>query len=86
MSQIETWQKLPYNFEAVPQIQSVIKSTEILDEKQAYNESLICEDRQGRTPAMRGEIVASPNNTVINLDLNLTKEQLELAEKCHHEW
>merc|ERR1711862_738057 len=29
---------------------------------------------------------ASPNNTVINLDLNLTKEQLELAEKCHHEW
>ena len=86
IEQIQMWKLIPYQFEKVSSIQAAIMSTEVIDENKAYAESLICEDRDGKTAAMRGEVVASPNNTVINLDLNLTREQLELAEKVHHQW
>lgn len=86
IEQIQHYQRTPYNFERVPAIQKVIMTTEVWDDIQAYNESLICEDREGKTPAMRGEIVAEHNDTIVNMDLNLTPEQLELAEKTRNKW
>ena len=86
LEQIRQHQVTPYSFERVQEVQNAILSAEVWDEVKAYNESLICEDRQGRTPAMRGEIVECYNDTVINLDLNLTPEQRLLAEKSHMEW
>lgn len=86
MEQIQTFQKYKYNFEKSQLIQNIVLTSDHWDDSKNYAESLICEDREGKTAAMRGEVVTEHNDIVINLDVNLTPEQLEAAEKTHHQW
>merc|ERR1712137_906674 len=86
IERIQHYQREPYNFERVPEIQNMLIHSEVWDDQKAYAESLICEDREGRTAAMRGEVVEYHNDTIINLDSNLTEEQKSTAEKKRNEW
>lgn len=43
--ELQVYQQTPYNFEYVPEIADYIRSYPVLDENEAYNNSLICEPR-----------------------------------------
>ncbi|KAJ3240011.1 hypothetical protein HDU78_002538 [Chytriomyces hyalinus] len=45
--EFQTYQKTPYNFEVVAEIQDMIKNYKVFSEEEAYSNSLICEPRAG---------------------------------------
>ncbi|KAJ3015789.1 UNVERIFIED_CONTAM: hypothetical protein HDU68_012566 [Siphonaria sp. JEL0065] len=45
--EFQTYQKTPYNFEVVLEIQELVKNYKVFTEEEAYNHSLLCEPRQG---------------------------------------
>lgn len=74
----------------VPSITQLILRAETFSEDRLYEESLICEDRLGRTPQMRGEILevsdGEDRDIIILHDSSLSNEELVKAEQQQKRW
>jgi hypothetical protein len=81
-------QSVPYCLHPVPELRQLLAGIEVLTEEEAFEESLVAEDRQGRTPLMRGEMVEAESSGgskdyILLHDVNLTQEELLRAEQEH---